>query len=74
MTAKKEKVLVRPAKYADEPKVDLVACERELRGYIKRDGSGFRKDISEAGKNRAKQMLKLLKRKELVWDENIIPV
>lgn len=56
-----------------KPKVDLVSCERELRKYVRRDG-GFRKDLPEESKKRAKQILKLLGRKKLEWDEQIIPV
>lgn len=60
-------------KKVDKPEVDLVSCERELRKYVRRDG-GFRKDLSEESKKRAKQMLKMLGRKKLEWNENIIPV
>lgn len=56
-----------------EPAVDLVSCERELRKYVKCDG-GFRKDISDADKKRAKEILKLLGRTKLEWDDKILPV
>ena len=52
--------------------VDLVACERELRKYVKRFG-GFRKGITDDDKARANQMMELLGRKELVWDKTLIP-
>lgn len=56
-----------------KPKVDLVLCEKELRKYIRRDG-GYCKGISRADRERARKLLKLLGRKFLGWDKNIIPI
>lgn len=47
-----------------------VALERELRRYVKRTGK-FRKDLSDSGKARAKDILKKLDRKEVSWDPSI---
>jgi len=61
------------AKKVTEKKVDLVACERELRKYIRRDG-GYCKGISSKDRGRAKDLLKMLGRKNCEWDGKIIPV
>lgn len=60
------------AKKKVEP-VDMVACEKEFRKYIRRDG-GYCKGISESDRKRAKTLAKLLGKKELVWDLEIISV
>lgn len=62
-----------PAKTVEKPKVDRVACEREFRKYVRRDG-GYCKGILSADKERAKKLAKLLGKKEFVWDQEIIPV
>lgn len=56
-----------------KPEIDLVTCERELRKYVKRDG-GYCKGITGNDRKRAQELLKLLERKELVWDGNILPI
>lgn len=68
-----ETMITKAEPKAPEQAINLVSCERELRKYVRRDG-GFRKGISEADKKRAKEMLKLLGRTKLEWDENIIPI
>lgn len=59
------------AKAKKKVEIDLVSCEKELRKYVKRNG-GFCKDISNADKKRARQLLKLLGRTKPEWDKNII--
>lgn len=66
----KKKVAVRPT---EKPKVDMVACERELRKYVRRDG-GYCKGITENDKKRAQELLKMLGRKGQTWDGNIVPI
>lgn len=53
--------------------IDRVSCERELRKYVRRDG-GYAKGITGDDRKRAKVLLKLLGRKELVWDDKILSV
>lgn len=57
----------------EETKVDLVACEKELRKYVRRDG-GYCKGVTGNERKRAQELLKLLGRKGLTWDSNIISV
>ncbi len=57
-------------------------AERELRRYIKNAGvvlksgkkckAGFRKNLSDELKERANKLMKLLGRKEMVWDESLL--
>lgn len=62
-----------PVKTVKTPEIDKVACEREFRKYVRRDG-GFCKGISRTDRERAKKLAKLLGKKEFVWDQAIIPV
>lgn len=57
-----------------------VAAEKELRRYIKRSNlkdpkqpGGFRADLSEAQKARARELLKALGRKRIEWDLELLP-
>ena len=75
--AKKKKAVAKvvekvKAKIKAKPKVDRVACELELRRYVRRDG-GYRKGATQEHKDVAQQMLKLLGRTELSWDKSIVP-
>lgn len=55
-----------------DSKKDLVQAERELRRYVKKDGSGFRKSLPDEARAEAKRLMGILGRKEPVWDENIV--
>lgn len=71
--AKKKVAKKAPIKKVKAPEIDKMACEREFRKYVRRDG-GFCKDISKTDGERAKTLAKLLSKKELLWDEEIIPI
>lgn len=60
------KELPRPAK---PDKIDL---ERELRKYVKRAG-GFRRGLPKEQQTRTRDILKLLDRRGLSWDTELIP-
>lgn len=51
---------------------DKRALEAELRAYIKSDGTGFIKDLSEEKKARAKNLMKQLGRKKMEYDLDIL--
>ncbi len=50
---------------------EVKAFERIIRKAVKKDGSGFRKDISETAKLAAKVALKRLGRTKVEWDRSI---
>lgn len=69
-TAKKQ-AAEEAARLAQTPD-DKRALEAELRAYIKKDGTGFIKDLSDEKKVRAKDVMKQLGRTKMEYDMNIL--
>jgi len=77
---------IQSARKADKPKKVVMnsdqMAERELRRYIvnagvvmkngKKQKGRFRKGLPEEKKERARYLMKLLKRKEMKWDESLL--
>lgn len=65
--------MAKKKKEKKEEAVDLIACEKELRKYVRRDG-GYCKGVTGNEQKRAQELLKLLGRKGLTWDDSVISV
>ncbi len=50
---------------------EIEALEKIVRKAVKRDDSGFRKDVSDKNKAAAKAALKTLGRNKVAWDRSI---
>lgn len=62
--------LAAPPEEVKPMSADVIATERELRRYVKRDG-GFRKNLSKEAQAEAERLMKILGRTSPAWDLDI---